>query len=82
MNYEAELQPKKTIPIEKILLAREAGKLNDYLSVEHIWAEKNRNEAGANNRKEDKFEKRRLAACLASPIKKTKKSTNYSCDMV
>ena len=23
-----------------------------------------------------------LAACLASPIKKTKKSTNYSCDMV
>jgi len=60
MNYEAQLQPNKTIPIEKILLSRKDGKSADYLSVEHLWALENRNQDGENNRKVDKFEKRRL----------------------
>jgi hypothetical protein len=60
MNYEAKLQPYKTIPIDKILLARKEGKSADYLSVEHLWAMENRNSDGENNRKVDKFEKRRL----------------------
>jgi hypothetical protein len=60
MNYEAKLQPTKTIPIDKILLARKDGKPSDYLSVEHLWAVENRNTGGKNNRKIDKFEKRRL----------------------
>lgn len=60
MNYEAKLQPNKTIPIEKILLSRKDGKSADYLSVEHLWALENRNQAGENNRKVDEFEKRRL----------------------
>lgn len=60
MNYEAKLQPNKTIPIEKILLSRKEGKSSDYLSVEHIWALENRNQDGENNRRVDKFERRRL----------------------
>jgi Protein of unknown function DUF262/Protein of unknown function (DUF1524) len=60
MNYEAKLQPNKKIPIEKILLSRKEGKSADYLSVEHLWALENRNQEGENNRKVDKFEKRRL----------------------
>ena len=60
MNYEEKLQPNKTIPIEKILLSRKEGKTADYLSVEHLWASENRNQEGENNRKADKFEKRRL----------------------
>lgn len=60
MNYEAKLQPNKTIPIEKILLSRKEGKSADYLSVEHLWATENRNLDGENNRIVDKFEKRRL----------------------
>jgi len=60
MNYEAKLQPNKTIPIDKILLSRKDGKSADYLSVEHLWALENRNQEGQNNRKIDKFEKRRL----------------------
>lgn len=60
MNYEAKLQPNKTIPIDKILLSRKEGKSADYLSVEHLWASENRNQDGENNRKVDGFEKRRL----------------------
>lgn len=60
MNYEAKLQPNKTILIDKILLSRKEGKSADYLSVEHLWALENRNQEGENNRKVDKFEKRRL----------------------
>ena len=60
INYESKLQPNKTIPIEKILLSRKEGKSADYLSVEHLWAVENRNADGENNRKADKFEKRRL----------------------
>lgn len=60
MNYESKLQPNKTIPIEKILLSRKDGKSADYLSVEHLWALENRNQEGENNRKIDRFEKRRL----------------------
>lgn len=58
MNYEAKLQPHKTILIDKILLSRQKVKTADYLSVEHIWALKNRE--GENNRKVDSIEKRRL----------------------
>lgn len=60
MNYEAVLEEKRTIPIEKILLSRQEGKSADYLSVEHLWAVENRNKIGENDRREDKFEKRRL----------------------
>lgn len=60
MNYEAKLQPNKTIPVEKILLSRKEGKTADYLSIEHLWAKENRNLESENNRKVDKFEKRRL----------------------
>ncbi len=60
MNYEAKLQPNKTIPIDKILKSRKEGKSSDYLSIEHVWAKENRNKEGENNRSVDKFEKRRL----------------------
>jgi hypothetical protein len=60
MNYEQELQPFKTIKIDKITMARSEGKSADYLSVEHRWAAENRNEEGENDRVSDKFEKRRL----------------------
>lgn len=60
MNYEAKLQPKKTIQIDKILLGVKDKKTADYLSVEHLWATENRSGEGENNRKQDKFERRRL----------------------
>ncbi len=60
MNYEQELQPNKTIQIDKIKLARSEVKSGDFLSVEHRWATENRNAEGENNRAIDKFEKRRL----------------------
>lgn len=59
MNYEAYLQPNKTIPIDKILTSRSDGKSADYYSVEHLWATKNY-AGGDNNRPDDKFQKRRL----------------------
>jgi hypothetical protein len=34
MNYEAELQPNKTIQIDKIRLSRSEGKTADYLSYD------------------------------------------------
>lgn len=60
MNYEAHINPKKTIRIDDILLSREIGKSGDYLSVEHLWAVEHRNQEGENNRSIDSFEKRRL----------------------
>ncbi len=60
MNYEAKLQPKKTIQIDKILLAVKDKKTADYLSVEHLWASQNRVGEGENNRKQDWFQRRRL----------------------
>lgn len=60
MNYEAKLQPRKTIQIDKILLGVSEGKTADYFSVEHLWATENRNQAGENNRKQDKYQRRRL----------------------
>ena len=60
MSYEQQLQPNKTIQIDKITMSRSEGKSGDYLSVEHRWAEKNRNGEGENNRKIDSFERRRL----------------------
>jgi uncharacterized protein with ParB-like and HNH nuclease domain len=58
MNYEGELQPKRTIDISKILNEREKGKGNDYYSVEHIWATENGSEKS--NRGLAHYEKRRL----------------------
>lgn len=60
MCYEADIQPKKTIPIDRILLGRYEGKTNDYYSIEHVWAQKNRNAEGQNNRYQDQLTKRRL----------------------
>ncbi len=60
MNYEAKLQPKKTIQIDKILLSVNGKKTADYFSVEHIWATKNRVGDGENNRKQDWYQRRRL----------------------
>lgn len=60
MNYEQHLQPNKTIKIDRILRARKEGKSNDYLSIEHLWATRNRAEEGQNVRPVDKHERRRL----------------------
>lgn len=60
MNYESSLQPNKTINIDKILKSRSAGKTNDYLSIEHLWATQNRNLDGQNCRENDYYQKRRL----------------------
>jgi len=60
MSYEQYLQPRKSIQIDKITLARSDGKTGDYMSVEHRWAVKNRNGEGENNRVVDLFQKRRL----------------------
>ncbi|MDD2133208.1 DUF262 domain-containing protein [Pseudomonas kurunegalensis] len=60
MNYEAKLQPRKTIQIDKILLGVSEGKTADYFSVEHLWATENRNYEGGNRRKQDKYQRRRL----------------------
>ncbi|MCF7977138.1 MAG: DUF262 domain-containing protein [Chromatiaceae bacterium] len=60
MCYEAEIQPKKTIPIDRILLGRYDAKTNDYYSIEHVWARSNRIGTGQNNRPQDYWVKRRL----------------------
>jgi len=60
MSYEQKLQPKRSIQIDQITLARSEGKSGDYLSVEHRWAVKNRSGEGENNRIVDEFQKRRL----------------------
>ena len=60
MCYEGEIQPKKTIPIDHVLLGRYEGKTNDYYSIEHIWAQSNRSGKGQNDRHQDKWMKRRL----------------------
>lgn len=60
MCYEADIQPKKTIPIDKILLGRYEGKTNDYYSIEHVWAQKNRSGDSQNDRPQDYWTKRRL----------------------
>lgn len=60
MNYESSVQPNRTINIDKILKGRSAGKTNDYLSVEHLWATENRNLEGQNCREVDYYQKRRL----------------------
>ncbi len=60
MSYEEFLNRKKTIDIEKILLGRNDKKVNDYYSIEHYWAIKNRNQEGKNNREKDKLLKNRL----------------------
>lgn len=60
MSYEQDLQPNKTIRIDKITMDRSAGKSADYLSIEHRWAVGYRDVKGENNRPVDRFEKRRL----------------------
>lgn len=58
MNYEAVLQPTKTIQIDRILLGRQSGKSNSYFSVEHIWATNFK--AVENGRPQDLYERRRI----------------------
>lgn len=60
MNYESDLQPNKTINIDKILKGVSSGKTSDYLSIEHLWATDNRNVEGQNCREIDYYLKRRL----------------------
>ncbi|MDU9392027.1 DUF262 domain-containing protein [Pseudomonas sp. zfem002] len=60
MSYEARLQPKKTIQIDKILLGVQERKTADYLSVEHLWATENRAAPGMNDRAQDWYQRRRL----------------------
>jgi len=60
MNYEAKLQPRKTILIDQILKGRQDGKTDDYYSIEHLWATEHRNDDGENSRPVDKHERRRL----------------------
>ncbi len=78
MNYEAELQPNKTISIDKITLSRNEGKSADYLSVEHLWAKENRNNVGENDRKVDLFEKRRLGNFCLLELRLNIQGTNDS----
>lgn len=58
MNYEEDKNKKKTIEIDRILLGRNEQKVNDYYSIEHIWATKNKDDS--NNRPKDNWQKRRL----------------------
>ena len=81
MNYEAKLQPNKTIPIEKILLSRKEGKSGDYLSVEHLWATENRNRDGENNRNGDRFEKRRLGNFVLLELRLNIQGSNDSLEL-
>ena len=75
------MQPHKTIPIDKILLSRKVGKSADYLSVEHLWAVENRNDEGENNRKVDKFEKRRLGNFVLLELRLNIQGNNDSLEL-
>ena len=59
MNYERQINSKRTIKIENILLSRQKGKSNDYCSIEHVWAQKNKSKKKFHNG-EDVFQKSRL----------------------
>ncbi|MCF8999836.1 DUF262 domain-containing protein [Acinetobacter nectaris] len=76
MNYESKLQPNKTINIDKILKGRSAGKTNDYLSIEHLWATENRNFEGQNCREIDGFQKRRLGNFVLLELRLNIQGTN------
>ncbi|WP_194756640.1 DUF262 domain-containing protein [Aliidiomarina indica] len=58
INYEGYLNPNRTIDIKSILSKRKEGKTLDYLSVEHIWSTKFRQDE--NDRVVDNHERRRL----------------------
>jgi len=59
MNYEREIKSKRVVKVENILQQRKPKKSNEYLSVEHIWAQAN--EAGRKPGSTDSsYEKRRL----------------------
>jgi len=60
MCFEEDQNPTKTIDIDRILMRRDEKKINDYYSVEHLWAVKNRSEEGQNDREKDYWFKRRL----------------------
>lgn len=81
MNYEANLQPHRTISIDKILLSRQDGRTADYLSVEHIWAMENRNNIGENDRNEDRFEKRRLGNFVLLELRFNIQGSNDGLDL-
>jgi hypothetical protein len=78
MSYEQELQPNKTIQIDKIKLTRSEGKSADFLSVEHCWAVDNRTAEGENNRAVDRFEKRRLGNFVLLELRLNIQASNAS----
>lgn len=76
MNYESSLQPNKTINIDKILKGVSAGKTSDYLSLEHLWASKNRIADGQNCREIDYYLKRRLGNFVLLELRLNIQGTN------
>lgn len=76
MNYESSLQPNKTINIDKILKGVSAGKTSDYLSLEHLWATKNRIGEGQNCREIDYYLKRRLGNFVLLELRLNIQGTN------
>ena len=66
-RYEEELQKnnKASWDIEKILIARSKSQSGDYISLEHIWAQKNRNKDFPS----DYIEKRRLGNFVIMPLR-------------
>lgn len=76
MNYESFLQPNKTINIDKILKGVSAGKTSDYLSIEHLWAIKNRDLEGQNCREIDYYLKRRLGNFVLLELRLNIQGTN------
>jgi hypothetical protein len=83
INYEQSLHSHKTIPIEKIARSRKDGKTNDYLSVEHLWATKNRIGAGENDRPTDRLQKRRLGNFVLLEFRLNSQADNHDlCDKI
>jgi len=60
MNYEREINKKRTIKVENIIKNREGKLSNDIYSIEHIWATSNVVKGARKKTGADGFHKRRL----------------------
>ena len=60
LNYERDVNHKRTIKVEQILKQRQPNKSNDYYSVEHIWARANQEKGKKSKDDLSNFYKRRL----------------------